>query len=302
MDRRIAELAERQHGVVTRWQMLEIGLGRSAIESRIGRGHLHRVHQGVYAVGHRSLSRYGKWMAASLSAGPRAALSHRSAAQLWELMPVSLIPTDVTRPTRLHSREGLRGHCGPLPDDEITVVSGIPVTTVPRTVLDFAGISPRGRTERVLNEIEVRGLTDALSIPDLLARYPRRRGTAVLRAILADGSLSPGATRNEFEERFRAVLSRTGLPRPRFNADVAVGGRSFNVDCLWDRQRVIVELDGRAVHGTRRAFERDREKDRLLQAEGWRVVRVTWRQLRDDGAAIVADLRRTLQLASPPTL
>ncbi len=155
----------------------------------------------------------------------------------------------------------------------------------------------------MLNEIEVRGITDKLSIPDLLERYPRKPGRRKLTELLGDKAASRGITREELEKRFAEVLRRTDLPRPRRNADVAVRGRFFNVDCLWAEQRVIVELDGRAVHGTRRAFEGDREKDRLLLADGWRVVRVTWRQLRDDSAAVIDDLRRLLRRsASAPTL
>ena len=91
------------------------------------------------------------------------------------------------------------------------------------------------------------------------------------------------------------ALAATDLPQPRRNADLAVGGRFFEVDCLWHEQRLIIELDGRATHGTARAFEGDREKDRLLQVEGWRVARITWRQLRDDAPAVIADLRRLLR-------
>jgi hypothetical protein len=158
--------------------------------------------------------------------------------------------------------------------------------------------------EQALNEAEVLGLTDRLSIPELLERYPRRSGTGVLRRILAEERKTQGITRRELEARFKRLLIGSDLPRPKLNAYVATaGGEGFEVDCLWVEQRLIIELDGRAVHGTRRAFERDRRKDRLLQADGWRVVRITWRQLRDDGAAVIADLRRILRsVAPPPTL
>jgi very-short-patch-repair endonuclease len=151
--------------------------------------------------------------------------------------------------------------------------------------------------------MEVRGITDELSIPDLLERYPRKRGSTKLRALLADETSALGVTRKKLEERFAAVLEDSDLSRPRRNADLAVRGRIIEADCLWAEQRVIVELDGRAVHGTRRAFERDRERDRLLQVAGWRVVRITWRQLRDDAPAVLADLRTLLRTPSPrPTL
>ena len=185
-----------------------------------------------------------------------------------------------------------------LPDDERTAVDGIPVTTVPRTVLDLAAVGSRRQVERALNEIEVRQLTDRLSIPDLLQRYPRRPGTAVVRALLEEGAEGGGVTKNDFEELIVRLLDSHGLPRPRFNADVSVAGRFFSVDCLWQQERLIVELDGRAVHGTRQAFESDRERDRLFMVDGWRVMRVTWRQLRNDGAGIAADLGAALRCAA----
>jgi very-short-patch-repair endonuclease len=166
----------------------------------------------------------------------------------------------------------------------------------PRTAFDIAASSTPGELERALNEMEVRGITDELSIPDLLERYPRKRGAARLRALLEDEAAVRGVPHKKLEERFVSLLDGTDLPRPRLNADVAVSGRLVEADCLWAEQRVIVELDGRAAHGTRRAFESDRERDRLLQVDGWRVVRITWRQLRDDAPAVLADLRRLLRI------
>lgn len=303
IDDRIGELAEAQHGVVGRWQLLGLGVGRGAIENRIARGRLRRVQWGVYAVGHRPRSRESRWMAAVLSAGPGAALSHRSAGSLWRILPPKAILPEVTRATRCQVRSGLTSHCCMLRSDEVTRVDGIPVTSPPRTVFDVAASSTLGELERALNEMEVRGITDELSIPDLLERYPRKRGAARLRALLSDETAVRGVPRKELEERFASLLDGTDLPRPRRNADVAVSGRLFEADCLWVEQRLIVELDGRATHGTRRAFERDRERDRLLQADGWRVVRITWRQLRDDAPAVLADLRRLLRVHPwPPTL
>jgi very-short-patch-repair endonuclease len=108
-----------------------------------------------------------------------------------------------------------------------------------------------------------------------------------------------GITKKELERRFKLLLNASDLPKPRHNADLAVGGQFFEVDCLWAEQRLIVELDGRAVHGTEMAFEGDRRRDRLLVADGWRVARVTWRQLRDEPSAVVADLRLMLARPSP---
>ncbi len=146
-----------------------------------------------------------------------------------------------------------------------------------------------------MNESEVLGLTDRVSVHTLLERYPRRPGTAVLRAVLNEAGRVRGVTRRELERSFAAALASTDLSAPHRNADVAVAGRFFEVDCLWRAQRLIVELDGRFVHGTWCTSERDREEDRLLLADGSRVVRITWRQLRDDAPAVIADLRRLLR-------
>lgn len=295
VDWAISELAERQHGVVGRQQLVKLGIGRGAIEGRIARGQLHRVHQGSYAVGHRHLSREGHWMAAVLSAGADAVLSHRSAGQLWRMLPPSELWPELTRPRKFRPRSGMRGHHSSLPADEVTVVSRIPVTSVSRTLLDLAAVMAKPRLERALNEAEVLRLTDNLSVADLLERYPKRRGSVVLRALVRDGAVARGITRSELEERFVALLENSDLPRPRLNADLAIRGRFFEVDCLWADPRVVVELDGWSAHGTDRAFEKDRERDRLLLAEGWRVARITWRQLRDDAPAVIADLGKLLR-------
>lgn len=231
-------------------------------------------------------------MAAVLACGPKAVLSHRSAGQLWGLVPRTGSIPEVTRRVSSRVRTGLVAHRSQLPADEVEVVDGIPVTSVSRTLLDLAAVLSRTHLERALNEVEVRQLTSPLSVPDLLRRHPGRRGAAALREVLGEGAY--GITRLELERRFSALVDTYRLPRPRRNAQVAVRGRFFEVDCLWQRQRVVVELDGRAVHGTRRAFETDRERDRILIAEGWLPMRVTWRQLQDEPEVIVSDLRRLL--------
>ena len=290
MDRLASMIAREQHGLVARRQLLAIGFSGRAVERRIERGVLHPVHRGVYALGFRLRSKEARWMAAVLACGPGAVLSHRSAARIWGLSPGSSRAIEVTRTRGWRAPDGVVVHRGPVPADERTEVEGIPVTTVPRTVLDYAVGASRGEVERALNEMEVRQLRDALSIRDLLARYPRRRGSAVVRALLDEGAETRGVTKRELEERFAALVERHGLPRPRRNADLAVRGRLFNVDCLWPDARLVVELDGRAAHGTRKAFEADRERDRLMLADGWRVMRITWAQLCEEEKAVTADL------------
>jgi very-short-patch-repair endonuclease len=281
--------------VVSRAQLIELGLSARAIGHRIECGRLHPIHRGVYAVGHLAVSLRGRWMAAVLAGGEEAVLSHRSAAALWGMRRWGGGRVEVTVP-RSHgrSRRGIQWHRGALPADEITVEDGIPVTTVPRTIFDLAGVRPRREVERAIEEAEFRRLTDPLSLHDLLARYPRRRGSRTIREILAVGRIGEGITRSDLEELFVAFVERTGLPRPQFNVPLEVGGLFVEPDCLWRRERVIVELDSRRAHATAAAFESDRARDRRLQAAGWHVVRVTWRQLHDQPAAIAEDLRRLL--------
>jgi very-short-patch-repair endonuclease len=294
----IADLAERQHGVVARAQLVNIGLGRRAIGHRLECGRLHSVYRGVYAVGHGVLSGDGRSMAAILVAGEGAALSHRSAAALWGIRPTARRRDEVTVARSRRSSSGVQFHCGRLASNEVTIVRGIPVTTVPRTLLDLAAVVPRRQVERAWNEAEVRRLVDPLSLDELVARYPGRRGAATIRAIRAAGRVGATVTRSELEERFLALLDDEGLPRPKVNEHLHVAGAWIEADCVWPGRRVIVELDGHASHATRAAFERDRARDRVLSAAGWRVVRITWLQLHDERQAIRADLRALLALRS----
>jgi very-short-patch-repair endonuclease len=141
-------------------------------------------------------------------------------------------------------------------------------------------------------------LTDPLSLPDTLARYPGHRGVARLRAIVAGGRVGAALTRSELEERFLEFVASARLPRPEVNVPVQAAGAWIEVDCLWRAQRVVAELDGRAVHATGTAFERDRARDRALQVAGWRPVRVTWRQLAREPLALEADLRVLLAVTT----
>lgn len=234
-------------------------------------------------------------MAAVLAVGDGALLSHRSAARLWWLMPLDVEWIDVTAPPgRVVRRRGIVAHESVVADDERTVVDGIPVTSPFRTVFDLAAVLKMRELERVWHEAEVRRLRDRVSLPMLLERYPGRRGARNLRALLAEPE-PVGFTRNDFEEGFLAVVDRFEVLRPRMNADLAVRGRIFQIDALWERERVAVELDSRSVHGTKKRFESDRQRDRILVAEGWKTMRVTWRALQEEAEEIAADLQMLLE-------
>jgi very-short-patch-repair endonuclease len=285
VDALISVLAARQHGVVARRQLVALGVGSRAVDHRLECGRLHRVHRGVYAVGHRAITQQGRWMAAVLASGSSAVLSHRSAAALWGIRPTSRTSVELTTPRRLHARPGLHPHRAVLPADEMTVHAGIPITTPARTLLDLAAVVPGQALERALDEAEILRLTGPQA---LLDRYPRRRGAANLRLLLLRGR-SPTPTRTKLEDRFLTFVDDHRLPRPETNTIVDV----YEVDAVWRDAGLIVELDGFATHGTRRAFERDRERDRRLTAAGWRVIRLTWRQLAG-GDALGCELRELL--------
>jgi very-short-patch-repair endonuclease len=288
-DLAIAATAERQHGVISHPQLVALGLSREAIQRRVRAGRLHRIHQGVYAVGHRRLTQRGRWSAAVLAGGAGAVLSHGSAAALWQLLPARG-EIHVTVRRTLRKRDMIRFHSQSLQFDEVTTHDGLAATTVARTLLDIAGTDPN-QFERAYNEAEYRRLADPVGLAKLVSRYPARAGTPLIQS-----TVPRGRTRFELESRFLALVEEQGLLTPEFNAAVELEpGRWIEADCLWRDARLIVELDGRAAHETTSRFDSDRERDRLLALAGYRVVRVTWRHLNTDGGRLAGDLRTLMR-------
>jgi very-short-patch-repair endonuclease len=296
-DRWLAEIAERQHGVVGRWQLMGEGWSEGAVKKRIASGRLHRLHAGVYLVGHRLIQREGRWMAAVLASGRDAVLSHRSAAALWRLREDSRATIDVTTPHRSRSWRHIRRHVSSTPPDEVTVKDGIAVTVVPRTILDLAATEPLDEIKRLLREMEFKELWDRLSLWDLVERYPGRRGIRKVIAALEGLKDEPvGEQKNPLEERFAPFCRIHHLPLPRFNAPIEAGGKNYQVDCHWPGTNQIVELDGWQAHGTKSAFREDKARDRRLAAAGYTVTHLTWNQLDDEPEAIASDLRVLLRI------
>lgn len=172
-DHAVAELARGQHGIVSRRQLLALGVSADAVKRRVRAGRLHRVHQGVYAVGHMAITRRGRWMAAVLASGDGAVLSHRSATALWGIWGSGGEATHVTVPRKSRSQRSIRRHFGVLPDDEREVVDGIPVTSAARAILDLAGEKGEAAAEAALRESEYLGIYGRTSLPALLQRHPR---------------------------------------------------------------------------------------------------------------------------------
>lgn len=285
--------------MVARWQLLGLRIGRGAIARRVEAKRLHVVHRGVYAVGHRRISRPGWWMAGVLACGPDAVLSHRTAALLWGVLEGSWTTVDVTVPRERRGRDGVRVHFAKPAADERTVDAGIPVTTVARTLLDLGGVLDVHQLNRALERAEALRLADKTPLPALVARHLGRRGTPKLRAAMQEG-LRPAVTKSELERCFLTFVDTAGLPRPQTNVWLQIGAEWIEVDCVWPGQRVIVELDSRAYHRTTAAFERDRRRDRRAQTHGWRPIRVTDWALREEAEAVAAELRALLDLSAAP--
>ena len=293
IEREIAAFAGEQHGVLAHRELLALGLKRQAIAYRLERGRLHELHRGVYAVGHRVVSTDGVRMAAVLAGGPGAVLSHRSAAAMWGIRADSRPIVEITVSCSRRDRPGIRQHRSELARHEVTVVRGIPLTTLARTLLDLAAVVNRRQVERAVRQAEYQRILDLREVTALLTQHSRRPGSGTLRAVVEEGT-DMRISRSELEERFMDFLANAVLPSPEVNAALELNGTWIEVDCLWRAERIVVELDGRQAHGTCTAFERDRRRDRALSVAGWRPVRVTWRQLHAEAQELEHDLRTLL--------
>jgi very-short-patch-repair endonuclease len=290
-DQVIAGLAARQRGIVTRPQLIGAGIERGAIKRRLRAGRLHSVHRGVYLVGHAVPPDGAREMAAVLACGAGALVSHRSAAHLWQLLrcPANQPPVDITLVRRdAGARTGIRTHrVRSLDRGDVQTLRGLPLTTPARTLLDLAAAVSRPELERAFAEAQARRLVNDGGIADQLDRNPGRAGVRALRRLVERG---PALTRSEAERRMLGLIRAAHLPAPRVNTRLG----PYEVDFLWTRQRLVVEVDGYAYHGNRRAFEGDRERDARLAAAGYTVIRITWRQLTSGPEAVVARLAAAL--------
>lgn len=285
-DRIADRLAARQHGVVTRRQLLGAGVSRGVIDRRLRSERLRPLHRGVYLVG-PILPPLAREMAACLACGPTAVLSHRSAAAVWGFVrpgrrrafDVSIRPGGGTRRPgiAIHRPEGVEA-------DERTVFEGVPITTPARTLYDVARMLRPKALERAISEALACGRITPEELVAVGRRYAGRPGGR--RLVEALGEDGPRLTRSEAEARFLRLLRRAGLPLPLVNRVVA----GYEVDFHWPKKGLVVEVDGFAYHGSRRSFEGDRARDADLSRSGLRVVRVTWKQLVNEPFVLAAHL------------
>jgi predicted transcriptional regulator of viral defense system len=288
IEQAIAEVARRQHGLVARAQLVGLGITERSIDGRLSREELRRIHRGVYATGHAALSADAWAMAGVLFAGDEGVLGYRSAGHRWGMLRSGPSRAEVIVPRERRQHRAVRYRYAVLAPDEVTTLRGIPITSVSRTMFDLASITTPVRVAAAMKEAEALRLTDSLALVDLVERYPRRRGAGAVRDLAA---VEPLRTRSELELAFLEFLARVGLPLPETNVWLRIGTDWIEADCVWREQRVIAELDGRAVHLTPRAFETDRARDRRLSAHGWRPIRITWRAIHDEPFELERDLR-----------
>jgi very-short-patch-repair endonuclease len=300
LDRLIVAIAATQHGVIGLIQLIAIGLSPRSVRDRVANGRLHRIHQGVYAVGRPDITIKGRWMAAVLACGEGALLSHRSAATLQELLNArgGLIDVTIPRQSSL-ARPGLRVHRSTclLPRDCVTV-DRIPCTSVPATLLGLAATAPTNVLASACNKAAIRELLDMRAIEELLSRRAGHPGASRLRAVLGGEDLGADRTKSTLEKRFLRLIRRSGLPMPTVNDWIAIPGEEMQCDFVWHGQRLIVEVDGWETHRTRMAFHDDRRRDQLLRLAGWDVLRFTGRDVSRDADHVTGLVRTILERAT----
>ena len=288
----LAQLAERQHGVVSMGQLLgPLGYSSSSVQRAVEGGRLHRLHRGVFAVGHALISPHGECLAAVLGSGPKALLSHLSAAWLWGISTASHAPVDVTTPVRRKPRPPIRLHeARRIAAADRALRDEIPVTAVPRTLLDVAATVRFGWLEAMVERAEELELLDLGQLEALLSRTVGHHGHARLRRAIA-GHRPSSLTRSAIEKRFLRLCVDGGLPQPRTNFVEA----GVELDCYWPEFRFAVELDLYETHGTRAAFERDRLRQEDLLLAGIAMTRVTGPRLQREPEEVLRRIRRLLE-------
>jgi very-short-patch-repair endonuclease len=284
------------YGVAARFELLDAGVGRRAIEHRIESGRYLRIYEGVYAIGHADLTVYGRRRAIVLACGRRAVLSHRSAAGAWGLRPDGGTKWDVTvrRASAVRPAAPVRIFRYPtLADDEITELDGVPTTTVARTLLDLAAIVPAHHLRRAIERVEQLELFDLATVTRTLAVHPRQPGRRHLMSLLADlHEHGTERTRSDVEAAFLQLCLDNGLPRPQVNRINNGAERDFR----FPDHRLVVEVDGYTYHRDRRAFTNDRVRDREALRRGHRTARFTAVEIVSTPTAVADELKALLNL------
>lgn len=284
------KLAEIQHGVLSRLQLLDAGLTPDAIRHRLEEGRLHPVYRGVYAVGRPELSQLGRWMAAVLACGEGAVLSHASAAALWGVRTTSNKEIEISVPAARRPRQrDMRIYRRTLAPEEATTTQRIPVTAIATTLVDLATVVTPKQLEAAVNEADKLDLIDPERLREFVETLRPRPGTRALGDLLDVTAFA--LTDSELERRFLKLARAAGLPRPRTQARV----RGFRVDFHWPDLHLVVETDGLRYHRTPQQQAKDRIRDQRLTAAGQTVLRFTHTQVAKHPADVTAILVAVVQ-------
>jgi Protein of unknown function (DUF559) len=290
LDAKLAILAANQHGVVAYRQLARLGFGRGAIEHRLRSRRLHRMYKGVYGLGYRPETREAWEMAAVLRCGAGAVVSHWTASARWELLRptggwvhVSVASDIRVKRIRIHLVK-------PLHPADTTKRDGIPITSVPRTLLDIAGVADERVLRRAVNQAARSGRLNRRAVHEVLEQNPRRTGTKQLRAVIAAVNPSTHRSRSDLEVAFLNLCSRYGIETPVMNGTVM----GIEVDFHWPGTNLIVELDSYEYHRTPQEFDNDRRKDARMKMAGYEVLRVSDAWLDSDPAGVAETVRTLL--------
>ena len=284
---RLADLAERQHGVASYRQLRGLGLSNGHIHRASKASRLRRVHRGVYAVGHKKLSDHGRCLAAVLACGDGAVLSHHSAAWLWGFLPTCPAEPSVTAPGRGHGRRDIRVHrVAALADRDCARLEGVPVTTAARTLLDLAQVSSARDLTRAIDRAKRLGKLDLDALDSVISRRPRTVGAKRLRQALSLYR-KPVFDRARSELLFLDALEQEGVSPPALNTWV----EEWEIDAYWEAERFAVEVDGWETHGSREAFESDRLRQEEMMLAGIEVVRISARRIEKEPQQVARRIR-----------
>ncbi|MGN6557126.1 MAG: type IV toxin-antitoxin system AbiEi family antitoxin domain-containing protein [Solirubrobacterales bacterium] len=291
----LADLAERQHGVVSYRQLRKLGLSNSHIHRASKASRLRRVHRGVYAVGHQRLSDYGLCWAAVLACGDGAVLSHRSAAWLWGFVSSCSREPEVTAPGRGHRRHKLRVHrVAALADRDYGTLKGIPATAAPRTLVDLAEVATARELSRAIDRAKRINRLDLDALDEVLGRRNRTIGAKRLRKALTLYR-KPVFDRARSELLFVEAIEKEGLRLPALNTWV----EKWEIDAYWEAERFAVEVDGWETHGSREAFENDRLRHEEMMLAGIECVRISARRIEKEPQKVAKRLRILLSRQRP---
>lgn len=293
----LAAFTARHHGLFRSDDARVHGISRDQVRYLVSTGWCVMVARGVYRVTAAPKTGRQLLLAEVWAHDTRAVASHRAAGHLWNLVGYRAPRPEVTVEFGANQRRSGPTHASLwLPTRHTTVHDSIPVTRVARTLFDLAGVEPQGRVEVALDDALSRNLCSLEQMNQVFFALARRgrKGTAAMRELLEDRGEGYVAPASALERLARAVFSEGGLPMPSFEVHLGDDDLAGRVDCVWRDARLVVELDGQRFHGSRSAREADRGRDNRLMAAGWRVIRLTWDDLKKRPHEVLAQVRAAL--------